>query len=237
MIEDLCIRQMKQFNTISIFSAKPSMTSEVTSSDSSSTIASATAVNAEYSTILSVTVAVGCALLVLNICIFAGIYHQRDKQQRNKKKLQLQYHSYASSGGGAGADINFNLNSPMMAQQHHHQQFGGGTMPPPPPPPPPTSHSPIDYDHHHQQMRPTLAGYNHHHQHHLSSAANSSLPRSYPEQEPLLSKTSAAVSSAGSALIRTGVSPTCPRHGRAAMAIANRANSLVGGGTLEEIQV
>ena len=54
----------------------------------------------EYSTILSVTVAVGCALLVLNILIFAGIYHQRDKQKRSKKQLQLHYQSYDTTTGG-----------------------------------------------------------------------------------------------------------------------------------------
>lgn len=34
---------------------------------------------AAYSTALSVTVAIGCSLLLLNVLIFAGVYYQRDK--------------------------------------------------------------------------------------------------------------------------------------------------------------
>lgn len=34
---------------------------------------------AAYSTALSVTIAVGCSLLLLNILIFVGVYYQRDK--------------------------------------------------------------------------------------------------------------------------------------------------------------
>lgn len=40
-----------------------------------------------YSTALSVTIAVGCSLLLLNILIFAGVYYQRDK---NRMELALQ---------------------------------------------------------------------------------------------------------------------------------------------------
>lgn len=39
-----------------------------------------------YTTALTVTIAVGCFLLLLNILIFAGIYHQRDKSKCKKKK-------------------------------------------------------------------------------------------------------------------------------------------------------
>ncbi|XP_033221230.1 neuroligin-4, Y-linked [Belonocnema kinseyi] len=34
---------------------------------------------AAYSTALSVTIAIGCSLLILNVLIFAGVYYQRDK--------------------------------------------------------------------------------------------------------------------------------------------------------------
>ncbi|GFY43665.1 neuroligin-4, X-linked [Trichonephila inaurata madagascariensis] len=40
-----------------------------------------------YSTALSVTIAVGCSLLILNVLIFAGVYYQRD---RNRMELALQ---------------------------------------------------------------------------------------------------------------------------------------------------
>ena len=34
---------------------------------------------AAYSTALSVTIAIGCSLLILNVLIFEGFYYQRDK--------------------------------------------------------------------------------------------------------------------------------------------------------------
>lgn len=57
-----------------------------------------------YTTALTVTIAVGCFLLLLNVLIFAGIYHQRDrskgreggKNKRKKKEEMLE------GGGGAG---------------------------------------------------------------------------------------------------------------------------------------
>ncbi|CAB0008363.1 unnamed protein product, partial [Nesidiocoris tenuis] len=39
-----------------------------------------------YTTALTVTIAVGCFLLLLNILIFAGIYHQRDRREGSKRK-------------------------------------------------------------------------------------------------------------------------------------------------------
>lgn len=38
-----------------------------------------------YSTALSVTIAVGCSLLILNVLIFAGVYYQRDKNRVQAK--------------------------------------------------------------------------------------------------------------------------------------------------------
>ena len=42
---------------------------------------------AAYSTALSVTVAIGCSLLILNILIFAGVYYQRDKTKMEARKV------------------------------------------------------------------------------------------------------------------------------------------------------
>lgn len=39
---------------------------------------------AAYSTALSVTIAIGCSLLILNVLIFAGVYYQRDKTRLNE---------------------------------------------------------------------------------------------------------------------------------------------------------
>lgn len=44
-----------------------------------------------YSTALSVTIAVGCSLLILNVLIFAGVYYQRDK---NRLEAKLQKRNY-----------------------------------------------------------------------------------------------------------------------------------------------
>ena len=61
-----------------------------------------------YTTALSVTIAVGCFLLLLNILIFFGIYHQRDrsssaekkKKKHRKKKEELADSCSSSSGDG-----------------------------------------------------------------------------------------------------------------------------------------
>lgn len=45
---------------------------------------------AAYSTALSVTIAIGCSLLILNVLIFAGVYYQRDKTRMEVKTLQQQ---------------------------------------------------------------------------------------------------------------------------------------------------
>lgn len=115
----------------------------------------------QYSTMLSVTVAVGCGLLFLNICVFFGLYRQCDKNKRSKKKLELQYQTYASSQAAVPDQYN-TLNSP----------------------------------------------------------------------EPLLSASHKAV--------RAGVSPSCPRHGRAILSLHPGRGSLASTSnapTLEEIQV
>ena len=50
-----------------------------------------------YSTALSVTVAIGVSLLILNILIFAGVYYQRDRSRVNGKHDQQTRLSSASS--------------------------------------------------------------------------------------------------------------------------------------------
>ena len=39
-----------------------------------------------YSTALSVTITIGCSLLILNVLIFAGVYYQRDKHRMELKR-------------------------------------------------------------------------------------------------------------------------------------------------------
>ncbi|CAB3381904.1 Hypothetical predicted protein [Cloeon dipterum] len=110
---------------------------------------------AVYSTALSVTVAIGCSLLILNVLIFAGVYYQRDKQKIEVKRrnenggqlaeLELAAAAAASMGkhqpppdpGGGGqtqlpppefADV---LPAAHYYPHHHHHH----TLPRPPPPP------------------------------------------------------------------------------------------------------
>lgn len=45
---------------------------------------------AAYSTALSVTIAIGCSLLILNILIFARVYRQRDKSKIDIKSIEKQ---------------------------------------------------------------------------------------------------------------------------------------------------
>ncbi|KAK7073876.1 Carboxylesterase, partial [Halocaridina rubra] len=51
-----------------------------------------------YSTALSVTIAIGVSLLILNALIFAGVYYQRDRRRMgNKEEQQSQQESQSSS--------------------------------------------------------------------------------------------------------------------------------------------
>ncbi|XP_017786115.1 PREDICTED: neuroligin-1-like [Nicrophorus vespilloides] len=54
-----------------------------------------------YTTALTVTVAVGCFLLLLNIIIFAGIYHQKDRGKKKKRKEEAEAGSCSSSSADA----------------------------------------------------------------------------------------------------------------------------------------
>ncbi|KAL1494858.1 hypothetical protein ABEB36_010376 [Hypothenemus hampei] len=61
-----------------------------------------------YTTALTVTIAVGCFLLLLNILIFAGIYHQRDRgKSKRKQKEELAEQGSCSSSSGEAYDKTF----------------------------------------------------------------------------------------------------------------------------------
>ncbi|KAG6442963.1 hypothetical protein O3G_MSEX002596 [Manduca sexta] len=53
---------------------------------------------AAYSTALSVTIAIGCSLLILNVLIFAGVYYQRDKSRSRGKNRFNEKHFETISG-------------------------------------------------------------------------------------------------------------------------------------------
>ncbi|KAG5870537.1 hypothetical protein JTB14_011947 [Gonioctena quinquepunctata] len=62
-----------------------------------------------YTTALTVTIGVGCFLLLLNILIFAGIYHQRDrgKSKQKQKEERRSETGSCSSSSGEGYDKEF----------------------------------------------------------------------------------------------------------------------------------
>ncbi|XP_076271225.1 neuroligin 2 [Rhynchophorus ferrugineus] len=58
-----------------------------------------------YTTALTVTIAVGCFLLLLNILIFAGIYHQRDRgKSKQKQKEEMAEQGSCSTSTGESYD-------------------------------------------------------------------------------------------------------------------------------------
>ncbi|KAG8233577.1 hypothetical protein J437_LFUL000988 [Ladona fulva] len=77
----------------------PSAAAAVNQSDALASLEAAAGF-AAYSTALSVTIAIGCSLLILNVLIFAGVYYQRDKHRLEAKHLQQQRDFGSSSGGG-----------------------------------------------------------------------------------------------------------------------------------------
>lgn len=75
---------------ISLISAKPAVTPAVTNVSAQDASNLEVAGYTAYSTALSVTIAIGCSLLILNVLIFAGVYYQRDKTRLQVKALQQQ---------------------------------------------------------------------------------------------------------------------------------------------------
>ncbi|XP_063601148.1 neuroligin-4, X-linked-like [Penaeus indicus] len=81
-----------------------------------------------YSTALSVTIAIGVSLLILNILIFAGVYYQRDRSRLgDKQEQQSQQNSQSSSeqqmaaaissasGPTLGSSINLEVTKPPLS--------------------------------------------------------------------------------------------------------------------------
>uniref|UniRef100_A0A0N5AJH8 COesterase domain-containing protein n=1 Tax=Syphacia muris TaxID=451379 RepID=A0A0N5AJH8_9BILA len=193
----------------------------------------------QNSTMLSVTVAVGCGLLLLNICVGLGLYRQcNNRRDESKKKLQLQYQSYATNMQ-PNSDLNYGIATPLGQQQleimppihmqnhfpsidntsmeHHNSEV--------------SSH--VEYD----LCRQNYQTYN--------NSQQNPLTTNFFEQEPLLPLNNKTGSSTGSTHLRTAVSPSCPKHGRAAMLATTSAHSTTlqnpasanAAPTLEEIQV
>jgi len=108
---------------------------------------------AVYSTALSVTVAIGCSLLILNVLIFAGVYYQRDKQKvevkRRSENGQMMH----------GAELELAAAAAAAASVKHHPDTGGGGHQTQLPPPEfadvlPSAHYYHPHHHHHTLPRP-----------------------------------------------------------------------------------
>ncbi|KAJ8870819.1 hypothetical protein PR048_027118 [Dryococelus australis] len=95
---------------------------------------------AAYSSALSVTIAIGCSLLVLNVLIFAGVYYQRDKTRLEVKSLQQQQgpavggrqnHSGSFDGVGKPARGQFHPASVVVdvdGDPSQEKHLGGGAL-------------------------------------------------------------------------------------------------------------
>jgi hypothetical protein len=91
--------------------------------NSTDTLASLEAAGyAAYSTALSVTIAIGCSLLILNILIFAGVYYQRDKSRLEVKGVQQRVASFESGKG-------FPPSASVIVDVDDSVMLGGGTLP------------------------------------------------------------------------------------------------------------
>lgn len=92
-----------------------------------------------YTTALTVTIAVGCFLLLLNILIFAGIYHQRDRgKSKQKQKEELTEAGSCSSSSQEAYDKayesrqmsyecskNYQLAATSAAYEHNKSNYVG----------------------------------------------------------------------------------------------------------------
>ncbi|KAL1124007.1 hypothetical protein AAG570_001777 [Ranatra chinensis] len=94
-----------------------------------------------YTTALTVTIAVGCFLLLLNILIFAGIYHQRDRRSSGKKckkkeelgeAMMVELQEFKSSPGSGSSSRCAVYPPPGYSVQ---EAVTSPSIPEPPPPP------------------------------------------------------------------------------------------------------
>ncbi|RWS06725.1 Neuroligin-4: X-linked-like protein, partial [Dinothrombium tinctorium] len=90
-----------------------------------------------YSTALSVTIAIGCSLLLLNVLVFAGIFYQRDKERAKNKAASaaLSRNAYQESNVKNNVDElslmkNSSLSSPrLFLENNSYAETKGGELP------------------------------------------------------------------------------------------------------------
>ncbi|EDV93359.1 GH19264, partial [Drosophila grimshawi] len=91
---------------------------------------------AAYSTALSVTIAIGCSLLILNVLIFAGVYYQRDKtrlsEPRTQTKLKRQENGQMPNNiCGDLETLTIHAKSDPATILSHHHAMQHHQLPPP----------------------------------------------------------------------------------------------------------
>ncbi|XP_043471342.1 neuroligin-4, Y-linked-like [Leptopilina heterotoma] len=94
---------------------------------------------AAYSTALSVTIAIGCSLLILNVLIFAGVYYQRDKHTYHNEEKKFQENGQMPNNicGELEAKVQSDRNyvKHMSLPELTNMQNNSCHVPIPPPPP------------------------------------------------------------------------------------------------------
>lgn len=79
---------------------------------------------AAYSTALSVTIAIGCSLLILNVLIFAGVYYQRDKTRLHEPRVMKKRNENGQMPNNICGELeNLTIHSksdPATILGHHH---------------------------------------------------------------------------------------------------------------------
>lgn len=87
---------------------------------------------AAYSTALSVTIAIGCSLLILNVLIFAGVYYQRDKTRLNEPRMMKKRNENGQIPNNICGDLEtltiHSKSDPTTILGHHHSMH---QLPPP----------------------------------------------------------------------------------------------------------
>ena len=77
-----------------------------------------------YSTALSVTIAIGCSLLILNMLIFAGVYYQLDKAKTSKSNTNSG-NTGSNNQGNNGVNSDRTVSKQHLdlgGDQHHHAE-------------------------------------------------------------------------------------------------------------------
>ncbi|KAK6633287.1 hypothetical protein RUM44_003888 [Polyplax serrata] len=123
---------------VPVINSYPSTTHHLRHQNSTDPLANLEAAGyAAYSTALSVTIAIGCSLLILNVLIFAGVYYQRDKTRLEVKSLKQSQreavgyevkpgHYDIASGGSIIVDLEQDTANMILCQ--NQQREGGNIM-------------------------------------------------------------------------------------------------------------